>query len=104
MRDPARAFSEWRAHKKCPACARARADAPPRAAGRIPPAGLWAKLHFVLFASMCVAGAAVIIDTGPFPLNFVLGAFAIVLPSALVIRRHRSLARARRNDAVGSVS
>jgi len=77
---------------------------PPRAAGKGPPAGLWAKLHFVLFASMCVAGAAVIVDTGPFPLNFILGAFAIMLPSALVIRRHRSLAKAKRNDAMGSVS
>lgn len=92
------------AHAKCRACANPKTGAPPMPTGKNPPVSLWAKLHFVLFASMCVVGAAVIVDTWPFPLNFILGALAIVLPFALAIRRHRSLVKAKHHGAMGSVS
>lgn len=65
---------------------------------------IWPKLHFALFVSMCVFGAAVVIDTGPFPLNFVLGAASIALPLVLVIRRSRSMAKTKHYGAVGRVS
>lgn len=74
---------------------------PPR---KVPAAGLWAKLHFALFVSMCIFGAAVIVDTGPFPLNFALGATAIILPLALVTRRSRLAAKTKHYGAMGRVS
>lgn len=63
----------------------------------------WPKLHFALFVSMCVFGAAVVIDTGPFPLNFVLGATTLILPLALVIRRSRLMAKTNHHGAMGRV-
>lgn len=81
-----------------------RAGAPSGNADSAPPPGLGAKLYFVLFVSMCVFGAAVAVDTGPFPLNFIFGALMVTLPLALFIKGRRSAANAKNNDAVGRVS
>lgn len=67
-----------------------RAERSTRFTGQTPPTGTRDKIHFVLFVSMCVIGAVVFIDTGPFPFNFIFGAFAIILPIALVAKRRRS--------------
>lgn len=71
------------------------AEAPASSAGKGHNAGLWPKIHFAVFVSMCVVGAVVFVDTGPFPLNLMFGAFAIALPFVLVIWRRRSV-KARR--------
>lgn len=93
-------------HAACPVCnsprTRPNKKVSPTAAGKNAPVSLAAKLHFVLFVSMCIAGAAVFVDTGPFPLNLVFGAFAASLPFALVVKRHRSGTRLpKRNNALG---
>jgi len=85
-------------------CSNRKTRKPSRLASKSPPATLGERLYFVLFVSMCVFGAAVIVDTGPFPLNYVFGATAIVLPMALVIKRQRRLEKAQHNDVVGSIS
>jgi len=73
----------------CPACAGPKIGGPSRAAHKRP-GGLEQKIHFALFVSMCVIGALTFIDTGPFPFNFIFGAFAIMLPIVLVVKRRIS--------------
>lgn len=69
------------------------AESPPRPTGKSPPTGTRDKIHFVLFVSMCIIGAVTFIDTGPFPFNFIFGAFATALPIALVVKRRISRKR-----------
>lgn len=69
------------------------AESPPRPTGKSPPTGTRDKIHFVLFVSMCAIGAVTFIDTGPFPFNFIFGAFATALPIALVVKRRISRKR-----------
>lgn len=91
------------ARKACPMCSGAKTEGAPGPSGQIPPVGIWPKLHFALFVSMCVLGAAVIVDTGPFPLNIALGAASIILPLALVVRRSRSMEKSKHYGAMGRV-
>ena len=75
---------------RCPVCASSTAGNFSKAPGKALPVGLADKIHFMLFVSMCIVGAAVMVDTGPFPFNFVFGTLVAILPFVLVIKRHRS--------------
>lgn len=92
------------AHTRCPVCSRHKARRPPRPDGNVTRVSLGTRLHFALFVLMCAVGAAAIVDTGPFPLNYAFGAVAIILPFAIVIKRQRSLDKAKHNDSMGRVS